>query len=114
MPMRGDEFRRQAAQQPVVFCRFLQANGIPSDFPLRSAPDLRTECSRQQLTAETNAKHRLIGRQRACDERDLFAQVRVLIELIDGLRTTHYDQPTESLHILRNRMTVEDADVLPR
>src|SRR5271170_5979998 len=47
MPMGGDEFRRQSAQQAILFGGVMQPDGIPSDFPLLAAADLSAEGRRQ-------------------------------------------------------------------
>src|ERR1700687_5955366 len=113
MPMRGDKLDGQSAHQAVVLCSFARAHRKPSDFTLIAAPDFRSQRRREQLAAETDAKDWLVGLEGTFDQRHLVAQVWISIELIDRLRTTHNDQSTEALDVLRDRMAVEDAHVLP-
>src|ERR1700758_2485459 len=113
MPMGRDKLGRKTSHQAILASGLGELYRVPSNFPALAASDSCAQCSSQQLRAKTDAKDWLIVMKCLLNEPHLIAQIRITIELINGFRSAHYDQPASPLHTLRNRCTVENPHVLP-
>jgi hypothetical protein len=66
---------------------------VPADFRHRVRLHLATHRCSQQLTPETDSKHRLTGEHRFADDLQFRRQVRMLRDLVDVHRAAEHDKP---------------------
>ena len=90
--------------------RLLQRDWMPSDLFALSLRDWSAQGRGKKLTSQADAQQRLVLPKRLFDESDLLFQEWVAILFINPYRPTHDDQAVESLHRIRNRLSLKSPN----